>query len=774
MKLNLRNKLKNFFTIPDEVFEEEPSPKFEKQTLFTLTKNKLFFGILAFMFLIDILVGFDLNKFYIRATLGFLFLTIVPGLLIMLMMKIREVGFWEYLVYVVGLSISFIMFGGLAVNWILPWLNITDKPLSLWPILLCFNFFLLIFWLVAYIRNQDFKPFTVQLPKLDTLNTIFFIIPVFFPVLAILGAFLLNNHGPNILTMIMLGGIAIYVLLLTIFRKRLDENIWPWALYFMGLALLLMFSMRGNFVNGLDSGLEFKYFLTTFESSLWSTSFSNNAYNFCMSITILPTILIKFMNIDPRYFFKILSPLIFGFFSVIIYQFTRQFFKRKIAFFSSVFFFSWVWFVDPMVNLVRQQYGFMFLALVALISFNNKDYFNKKIFFLLFAASMIISHYSTSYIFLASIIFLCLFQIIFQKTKNTPRQKFYSVRIVFMVLIFGFLWYAQVSTISEGPINFIKDSIENLPEMFNQDMKNEKLNQYFSFGEKRSPGSLLEKYKIERQINEGITNITFKEINNIYPIYLKDPKNIYLKNIYLIKYLNNLFNIYLILIALSFIAGFFYIYKLFIYGKINREYFLIITFYLGMIFFIIVLPGFSKSYNVERLFLQAMIFISPLPFFGLSFLFKKLFKENTLTIIFAILMIFLLLNYGFLFQITLQKPYLWTNNYGNHYDLFYTPAVECHSAGWYSNFTSTESKIVVDGASRNRIRSCAKRDNLKQSMFPYLIKKDYYVYVGYNNLFEQVSYASLNGMPVTHNFPTEFLHENKNKIYNNGGSEIFK
>ncbi|MBS3072930.1 hypothetical protein J4477_03795 [Candidatus Pacearchaeota archaeon] len=124
------------------------------------------------------------------------------------MLKIREVGFWEYLVYTVGLSISFIMFAGLAVNWILPWLNITDKPLSLYPILTCFNLFLLVFWLVAFIRNQDLKPLEVKYSKLDLLNRIFFIVPMSFPVLSILGAFLLNNHGTNILTMIMLGGIG--------------------------------------------------------------------------------------------------------------------------------------------------------------------------------------------------------------------------------------------------------------------------------------------------------------------------------------------------------------------------------------------------------------------------------------------------------------------------------------------------------------------------------------------------------------------------------------
>ena len=209
-------KVKSFFKIPEEVFKEEPSPVFEKIKLFTLTRNKIFLAIALFLIIVNTLVGFDINFFYIRAILGFIFLIIVPGLLIMLCFKIREVKFWEFLVYIIGLSVAFIIFAGLAVNWTLPALGITDKPLSLFPILICFNIFLIALGVVAWKRNKDFKPFKITYPKLDLINRILFIVPMLFPVLSILGAFLLNNHGSNILTMIMLGGIAVYVLLLTI------------------------------------------------------------------------------------------------------------------------------------------------------------------------------------------------------------------------------------------------------------------------------------------------------------------------------------------------------------------------------------------------------------------------------------------------------------------------------------------------------------------------------------------------------------------------------
>ena len=100
-----------------------------------LTKNVLLLGILIFGLIANFLVCFDIQYFYLRAVLSFIYLTTIPGLLIMLMFEIRKIGLWEYFVYTIGLSIAFLMFGGLLVNWALPLTGI-NQPLSLQPNLL--------------------------------------------------------------------------------------------------------------------------------------------------------------------------------------------------------------------------------------------------------------------------------------------------------------------------------------------------------------------------------------------------------------------------------------------------------------------------------------------------------------------------------------------------------------------------------------------------------------------------------------------------------------
>ena len=193
-----------------------------------LTRNKIFSGILIFGLITNFLVLFDIQYFYLRAIFSFIFLITIPGLLIMLMLKIRKIGFWEYLVYTIGLSVAFLMFGGLFNNWFLPLVEI-GRPLLLIPLLISFNAFLLIFWIIAYKRNNE-NIFEIRFPKLDWLNKIFFLTPLIFPLLSILGTILLNNGGPNYFTIVMLGGIATYVFLIVLFRKKLNENIYPWAI----------------------------------------------------------------------------------------------------------------------------------------------------------------------------------------------------------------------------------------------------------------------------------------------------------------------------------------------------------------------------------------------------------------------------------------------------------------------------------------------------------------------------------------------------------------
>lgn len=789
-KKGFKQRVKNFFTIPEEVFQEEPSPQFARLKLFTLTRTNIFIGLFLFLLIINALIIFDVNFLYLRQILGFLFLVGVPGLLIMLCFKIRNTGFWEYLVYTVGLSIAFIMFAGLAVNWILPWLNITDKPLSLWPILICFDIFLVALGVVGFYRNKDFKPKEFTVPKLDTLNNIFFTIPMIFPVLSILGAFLLNNHGPNFLTMIMLGGIAVYVLLLTIFRKRLDKNIWPWAILLISISILLSGWLRSWFVSGPDISLEYWIFQLTKHNSVWNLSSFNNSYNSMLSLTILPSILSNFLQINDQFIFKLIIPIIFSTISLIIYLISRKILSHLLCFFSVLLFLSMPDFINWYNIPLRQEIGFIFFGLMFLVLFTKQlNPTLKKVLFVIFGASMIVSHYSTAYIALAlfTLTYVCIliYRIYedkrIKKGKIHPSQKseFYLKGVlILLLLLFGFLWYSQVTPISDDLIGFTQKSVSNLGNMFNEDIRQGgATDPLLGFFNKPKVANLIEEYNVQSlkydlsNKSEGFTNDKYLE----YHIQYSQSKTLVPK----ISFVNvSNINYY----AKQIISKIFQLFILFgLLYLINKKDITndlkIALIGAGMIIFLfLLLPFFSIDYSLTRFIQQTFILLAPISILGGKIFFKKL-KVNYFLGVYFLLILFFLLFSGFnsqLFGGDIAKMQL--NNFGGDYDANYMFNQD-YSGGLWLNENSSNREVYSDLNAGLKINAVGGRFQIydtKRNILPNTISKKGYVYLSSINNIKNIAFFSINGFKISYNFPTKFLNENKNKIYNNGGSEIFK
>jgi hypothetical protein len=61
-----------------------------------------------------------------------------------------------------------------------------------------------------------------------------------------------------------------------------------------------------------------------------------------------------------------------------------------------------------------------------------------------------------------------------------------------------------------------------------------------------------------------------------------------------------------------------------------------------------------------------------------------------------------------------------------------------------------------------------------EDMLPSTMDRKAYVYSNYVNTIENRTFSYYRLKVMRHNFPKKFLNQNKNLIYNNGSSEIFK
>lgn len=144
------------------------------ESLRASSAKKFLLFTLLFLLATDFSIFLDIPIF--RQFLGFAFFTIVPGLLILYILKLNRLGLTEKLVLSVGLSISFLMFAGLAINWIYPFFGY-NTPLSTNSLIISFSIILLILVVIAYLRNRDTSFPTLSDFKLDTREKAFLLMP---------------------------------------------------------------------------------------------------------------------------------------------------------------------------------------------------------------------------------------------------------------------------------------------------------------------------------------------------------------------------------------------------------------------------------------------------------------------------------------------------------------------------------------------------------------------------------------------------------------------
>ncbi|HDI52175.1 MAG TPA: hypothetical protein ENF45_06055 [Bacteroidetes bacterium] len=391
----------------------------------------------ALLFTLVLLTITDLSVFLdipiFRQSLGFILLTFVPGFLILHILKLDQLKLTEKIVLSIGLSISFLMFFGLLINFIYPLLSY-NTPLSINSVVMSFSIVTLTLAIIAHLRNGDTPFADLSVLRLNTKEKAFLVLPAFFPLLSILGTHFLNTTNNNIMLLVLLFLIPAYITYISTQNKQVPEKIYPAAIFFTAISLLFMYNLRSNYLIGSDIHEEYYLFQQTLQNGYWET-FANNPLDACLSISILPTIYQLFVNINPQYLYKVLYPFLFSFSPLVVFIISRKYLGSFYGFLaSSVFmldqanFFSW--------GCVRTYVAIFFFILAIMVLFNDSlRELDKKLLFIIFAISCIVSHYSSAYIFLFLLLFTWIGAQIIAKPKFTalslgPTERTNSVNLI--------------------------------------------------------------------------------------------------------------------------------------------------------------------------------------------------------------------------------------------------------------------------------------------------------------------------------------------------------
>lgn len=711
---------------------------------FQFSRNKYFAYIFSLIIYIDILVISDFP--FLRQIFGFVFLSFIPGILILRILKLNKIGFTEKFVLSVGLSISFLMLFGIVIN------NFSlgfgyVKPLSFIFLLIAFNILFLTLLIIGYKVNEEPVNFSLNL-TLTTSEKKFLVIPLIFPTLSLFGIYVMNTTNNNVFLMLLLFLIPSYVAFVSVSHKTFPVRLYPIIIFLISMSLLLLLSLRSNDIIGVDIHLEYYMFQKVLNGLHW-VNFKEFTLDSCLSISLLPTIYKSFLNLNSIFLFKVLYSLIYSISPLVIYIISNKYIDKSYSFLASCFYMFQLNFLFTEYN-ARTNLAILFFGLSIMVLFNEKiGNVNKKFLLIVFMISCLFSHYSTTYIFF----FILLGSFIFENILSLQYKHKYKINsttspaLILLFFILIFFWYGQITeTPFNNAIHFIENSISSLNAIFIDESRQTDVQALF--GEKITQKGVPHKiHFICTWISFlfiGVGMITsllhFKDL-----LFSKDK----FKNILC---LNKTFDI---------------------------EFFLVSVSCLGLLFAIVIIPNVSVGYNIDRLYALTLTNLSIFFVIGGIILSKYLNIKPQFLLLIVLIPYFLSIS-GVTYQVFGAPNNIILNSDGGQYDILYVHEHESYSAKWLKSHSDDEVKIRADLYGMYRLASQAGYSIYSVNTQNLTLNKKFgndYLYLRYANV---VKNRILNYDQNSKTYSTVDFYKLEpillcrgSCIYNNGGSEIY-
>jgi len=632
--------------------------------------------------------------------------------------------------------------------------------------------------------------------------------PLGFIVLAVGGAVRLNNGVSNILTILLLLLIALDFHYLFKRSRVLSQGKIIFHIFCIGLSLLLMTSLRGWFITGHDVQREYYVFELAKSHWHWQVSAYRDPYNACLSITVLPTMFASFMKLADPTIYKVLFQVLFACCPAAVYVLVKRISNGKLAILSTIYFVAFPTFFMDMPMLNRQEVAFLFFtALLLLLTDVKSRYKPRSWLFGLFGLGIVVSHYSTTYALLLIFISACSIRLLFERRvvrriaevlfkklhRATPdfigkpvRRRLITVPMIFCFALVAFLWNVQITHSSNGFIDTIKSAAKSITSNIQHDSRSSDTSVSLFGGASVDPAKLVQDYRQEQEdIRAASTANNYYQDSTYakYTISAAPDKPLPLTrlgrgisalkiNVYDLNYVTRQsFARILQLLVLIGLGMMFFSKRLKLHP--GSEY---IAASMSSIFFLAVLvfvPVLSVDYGLLRAFQQVLIVLALPVAIGSLTAISFFTKKRAIGLTFLLSIVFFLTSTGVVAELTggYIAP-LHLHNTGTYYDSYYVHPGEGKAIAWLSSEKGS-ADVAADHAMANRVEILSNFA-AKGPIYPALLRKDSFVILGYTYVQKNEVYAEYQNQIVQYMYPAQFLNENKNLLYSNQQSRIYK
>ena len=744
---------------------------------------------------VSVITGFRLP--FLLPTIGFWFLVIHPAYLLCTTSVWRGTSAAERLGYSVTATLLILMLSGLALNTFLPFLGI-QRPLDPVPVVLLGDAITLALYLFRR-RHPAKVLWRAHIKAIYSVESRLSIGSVICVVLAVLGANRLNNGAGDRVSLFAEAGMVLVLSLLLLRHREVREGVTCVILYLVSLALLLMTSLRGWYVTGHDIQLEYGVFRLAETHGRWNIGLFRDAYNACLSITILPTEVSRIVQVDNPYVYKFFFQTIFALCPVLVYTIARRYWSRPVAILATIYFIGFPTFFTDMPFLNRQEIAYLFVC-VAILAITNAEWSlrRRRATLLVAALGVEISHYSTMYIFLATVIIAWAAQNVgtlrrrllrrpVDGPKMAPRVLITQTVSIGTIIVFAaltFAWGNLATQTANGAVTAAESAVTGLFE--SNGVKSNDVAYSILGGNKVSPQAVLNAYSKEAsKLRAGSSASTYVPASILarYPIRLaKQPLLPVAGAGLLLAHVGipvSGFNSVVRLAAAKGEQLFASIGLIMLLAirplreKVGRDFIFLCFGSLGTVAIITVLPNLSVDYGVLRAFQEALILIAPVLVAGSLTAFSPLGRVWAPRVAAVVCIGIFTSTTGLLPQVLGGYPaQLNLDNSGAYYQIYYMHPQEEAATAWLRDQRGAFADGVQSSFETRRFSLDVQQP--VTDIFPPLVRQSSWAIVGYSTLHTGQAASPYNGNSLYYAYPFGVLQNSKNLVYNNGGAEIYK
>jgi uncharacterized membrane protein len=407
--------------------------------------------------------GFELP--IIRQLIGLIYLTFVPGYLVLRVLKMHKLGNIETPLYAIGLSVTITMVAGLFTNVFYRAFGIS-RPLTIGLLSATMTAIVFLLSAACYIRDRDFDDYdAIEVTELTSAPALFLFL---LPFLSIFGTHVLTIYGNNILALSLLVVVAAIIVLIG-FDKFIPRALYPLAIFSIAISLLYHTALVSMYIGGYDIQFEYYFSNLVLTNGYWDPTFPSQT-NSVLSVTILAPLYARIANLDLTWVYKAVYPFLFAFVPLGAFVIFKKQMQDKIAVLSVLFLMSFYMFFNNMPGTAKQEVAelFLILLLVTMLAANISSA-AKTAISLVFAFSLVVSHYALSYV---AVFFFAAIFVLYRlsgtslakrmlshgshfesdrfsnnQSTNTSYPSSIAVSLNFVILLFivTFAWYLYVS-----------------------------------------------------------------------------------------------------------------------------------------------------------------------------------------------------------------------------------------------------------------------------------------------------------------------------------------